>query len=258
VLRDLGLEVETEPDGTAHGWMPVTPQVAAPWGGATAGAIATLVDAICGNVAAIGAHPDRVATADLALTLVRPAAGPQIEATASVVRRGRTTVVVEVSLGEVGWATATFSVLARREEAPYPATPTPGRRPVFGGDGQTLTRWIGDAIGIAVVDAARGELSVPLGAYVANSFGALQGGMVALLAEQAGAAAIGAALGTAATTVELHVAYLAQCRVGPFRTSATVLTADGAAGTATVKVVDTGAGDRLATMANVAAIGPRR
>jgi len=258
VLRDLGLEVETETDGTAHGWMPATPQVAAPWGGTTAGAVATLVDAISGNVAAIGASPDRVATADLALTLVRPTTGPEIEATASVVRRGRTTVVVEVRLGEVGWATATFSVLARREEAPYRATPTPGRRAVFGGDGQALSRWVGDAIGIAVVDAARGELSVPLSAYVANSFGALQGGMVALLAEQAGAAAIGAALGTAATTVELHVAYLAQCRVGPFRTSATVLAANGGTGTATVKVFDTGAGDRLATIANVAAVGPRR
>jgi len=255
VLRDLGLEVETTPDGTARAWMPVTPQTAAPWGGTTAGVIATFVDAVSGNLAAVAARPDRVATADLALTLVHPATGPQIEATGAVVRRGRTTLVVEVQLGDVGWASATFAVLPQRADAPGPSPRPDGRRAVFGGGGRPLPAWIGDVIGLEVVDAGAGVVTAPLGAYVANSFGALQGGMVALVAEQAGAAAIGAALGSPASTVALHTAYLAQCRVGPFRTTATVLDASDASGSATVRVFDTGAGDRLTTIAHVRAVG---
>jgi acyl-coenzyme A thioesterase PaaI-like protein len=240
VLRDLGLELETTPDGTAR----------------AAGVLATMVDAVCGNLAVFAVAPDRVATADLALTVLRPADGPQIEATGRVIRRGRTTVVVEVELSGVAWATATFAVLAHRAETPGPVVGTPprGRRALLGGSGRPLDRWIGDEIGLAVTDAAAGALTIHLSDYVTNSFGALQGGMVAFVAEQAGATAVGAALGAPATTVDLHIAYLSQCRGGPFRTTATVLAAEDGAGWATVHIVDEGAEDRLTTVAHVTAI----
>jgi len=259
VLRDLGFEIDVRDDGTASAWMRATPELAAPWGGTTAGVLATLVDAVSGNLASLAASPDRVATADLALTLTRPPTGPEIEVTGSVLRRGRTTCVVEVLVGEGGWATATFAVLAHRDATPGPRVGAPGattgRRQVFGGTGRPLAGWIGDAIGLTVVEAATGVLEVPLTAYVANSFGALQGGMVAFLAEQAGAAAVGAALGTPATTVGLQIAYLAQCRVGPFRTTAAVLDVRERTGAATVRVTDTGADGRLAAIAQVRALG---
>ncbi len=255
VLRDLGLEIATYPDGTARAWMRVSPEVHAPWGGVTAGVLATLVDAVCGNLAVLAAQPDRVATADLALTLLQPATGPEIEASGRVLRRGRTTLVVEVRVEELAWATATFAVLPRRADAPGPTVGSPtGRRSVLGGPGRPLGRWLGDEIGVSVADAAAGELTVGLSDYVANSFGALQGGMVAFLAEQAGATAIGAALGAPATTVDLHIAYLAQCRGGPFRTSTTVLAAAGATGSATVRVIDPAGDGRVATVAQVSAV----
>jgi uncharacterized protein (TIGR00369 family) len=253
VLRDLGLELETTADGTARAWMDVSRSVAAPWGGVTAGVLATMVDAVCGNLAVFAAVPDRVATADLALTVWRPAEGPQIEASGRVIRRGRTTVVVEVEVPDVAWATATFAVLPHRAETPGPviATPPRGRRSLLGGSGRPLDRWLGDEIGLMVADAATGALTISLSDYVTNSFGALQGGMVAFVAEQAGATAIGAALGAPATTVDLHISYLSQCRGGPFRTTATVLAAADGAGSATVRIIDTGAEDRLTTVAHV-------
>jgi len=256
VLRDLGLELESLPDGTARAWMDVSHAVAAPWGGVTAGVLATLVDALCGNLAVFAVVPDRVATADLALTVLRPADGPQIEATGRVIRRGRTTVVVEVELSDVAWATATFAVLPHRADTPGPVMGTPprGRRALLGGTGRPLDRWLGDEIGLTVVDADAGALTISRSGYVTNSFGAVQGGMVAFVAEQAGATAIGAALGAPATTVDLHVAYLAQCRSGPFRTTATVLAARDGTGSAIVHVVDGGADDRLTTVAQVTAV----
>jgi uncharacterized protein (TIGR00369 family) len=242
LLRDLGFEVEGSHDGAATAWLPVTPYITDASGGVSLGVLATLVDSVSGILAARTASPDRVATADLAVAVTAPCTGDEIEAAASVVRRGRTTLVVEVRLTSAAWATATFSILPRREGAPAPSIPrlTPGRRSVLGGRGRALTRWIGDAVGVETVDAARGELSVPLSAYTANSFGALQGGLVAFVAEQAGACALGA------PAVELHVAYLSQCRDAPFTTSAQVV----GPRAAVVEVRD-GEG-RLATIANVA------
>jgi uncharacterized protein (TIGR00369 family) len=194
VLRDLGLEIETTPDNTARAWMDVSRSVAAPWGGVTAGVLATMVDAVCGNLAVFAALPDRVATADLALTVLRPADGPQIEAAGRVIRRGRTTVVVEVDLSDVAWASATFAVLPQRADTPGPVVGRPTRRrALLGGSGRAIDRWLGDQIGLTVTDAAAGALSIGLSDYVTNSFGALQGGMVAFVAEQAGATAIGVA-----------------------------------------------------------------
>jgi len=242
VLRDLSFEVETALDGTAKAWMPVTPHISDASGGVTAGVLATLVDSVSGNLAARAASPDRVATADLALVMLGACDGDEVEAEASVVRRGHTTLVVQVHIADAAFATATFSILPRRDDTPGPTIPpvVAGRRAVLGGSGRALTQWIGDAIGLSTVDAARGELSVPLTAYSANSFGALQGGLVAFLAAQAGACALGA------PAVELHVAYLSQCRDAPFTTRADVV----GPGAAVVEVLDSNG--RIATVANVA------
>jgi acyl-coenzyme A thioesterase PaaI-like protein len=165
-----------------------------------------------------------------------------VEAAASIVRRGHTTLVVRVNMQDAAWATATFSILPRRDETPAPPLPPVviGRRAVLGGNGRRLDRWIGDAIGLIVVDAQRGALEVPLTAYTANSYGALQGGLVAFVAEQAGARALGA------PAAELHVAYLSQCGTPPFTTRTDVI-GDRAA---VVRVLDNDG--RVATIAHVA------
>jgi uncharacterized protein (TIGR00369 family) len=257
VLRDLAIDVEHRDEGSARGWITVTPHVAGPDGGALAGVLATLVDVVAGSVAARAARPDWMATADLALQLARPATGPEVEAQGRLVRKGRTTIVVEVRLsdgqgpGSLGWASATFSVLEQRPGTPVlDQLPERGQRARVGGDdGSRLGRPLAEAAGITARD---GALVLDTGPYVHNSFGAVQGGMMALLGDLAGAQALGATLGPA-STVDLQVAYLALGRVGPIAARAEILSAESGRGSAVVRLVDEGAGDRLTTIVQVVA-----
>ncbi|MDQ1521867.1 MAG: hypothetical protein QOI55_2940, partial [Actinomycetota bacterium] len=122
LLRDLALDVEHRDDGTSAAWLTVVPELLDDTGGVRAGVLATVVDMIGGGLSAFVAAPNWIATADLTLHLVRAATGGTLEATARVLRAGRTTVVLEVDLRDardlVGVATMTFSVLPRREDNP--------------------------------------------------------------------------------------------------------------------------------------------
>ena len=270
VLRDLDVEMESRPDGSASAWMPVVPALASPWGGPMAGALATLVDMVAGGVSVRAAAPDWIATSDLSLSLTRPAAGAQVEARGHVVRKGRSTLIVGVELldapGEgrpgsgppVGLAMVSFSILPRRETT-LVIDPEAMSRSRFGGGGGRLDRHLVEAIGIDVVDASSGRVSLPLADYVRNSFGAVQGGIMALVGEAAGALAVADALGVkAAATVDLHVTYLALGKVGPIVTSASVRACDQVRGDATVQLLDAGAGDRLTTVVHVGALAGGR
>ena len=87
-----------------------------------------------------------------------------------------------------------------------------------------------DRLGISVLDAAGGRVSLPVGPYVQNSIEAVQGGAMALLGDVAAAEALGAATGLGAASLvvtDLQVAYLTLGRVGPIVTQATVLDGGG-------------------------------
>jgi acyl-coenzyme A thioesterase PaaI-like protein len=70
-----------------------------------------------------------------------------------------------------------------------------------------------DRIRIRLLDAGSGVVEAPLDDYVRNTFGALQGGVAAVLGEAAMLAATGRPL------VSLAVRYRSQGRGGPFRTT---------------------------------------
>jgi acyl-coenzyme A thioesterase PaaI-like protein len=218
--------------------------------------------------------PDWLATADLTVQLVGPVVGPSVEARGSLVRRGRTTLVVEalvVPVDEdgtdlvidgrtpdpVAWASMTFAVLpARNPDSSVQQAAELPTRWAFGGGGLDLP--ILDALPVTVLDAAAGALSVPARPYLHNSFGAVQGGVMALLCEAAGATALTAARGdggSAMVVTDLQIAYLALGRVGPIASAVRVLEpgADGRAA-AVVELRDAGADGRLCTVANVAAV----
>ena len=95
------------------------------------------------------------------------------------------------------------------------------------------------AIGAVVVDAEAGLTLTPVAAYVQNSFGAVNGGIVAALADIAARSVVNARYpdvsdGPAARTTDLSVQYLRQVRTGSVRTAAHVIRADH--GTATLRV----------------------
>ena len=272
VLGDLGMEVELTTETTAKVRTRVTPFVTTADGGVRSGVLATMVDIVGGAIAARVLRPDWMATADMALQLVGPVRGPWVEARGTVARRGRTTLVIEAlvwcveedgtdSIVEgqpvepVAWASMTFSVLPA--ENPSSSVQAAGELPVrWAFEGGGLDRPILEVLPVEVLDAAAGRLSVSVRPYLYNSFRAVQGGVIALLAEAAGAEALGAARGLDGASfviTDLQIAYLALGRVGPVVTTVRVLGSgpDGRAG-AVVELRDTGADDRLMTVVNVA------
>jgi len=276
ILRDLGIRVDVPSASTAVARLPWTPQVAGADGGVRAGVLAVLVDLAAGAAAVRVLHPDWMATADLVVQLGRPAIGSWVEARAEVVRRGRTTLVVEAGVlagdgdgrgpaggRRVGMGTVTMAVLPARRDGPGPpGDPTFPSRSEFGADG--LTRPLAEVVGVRTVEEASGRLSMPVVPYVHNSFGAAQGGVMALLGELAALGALGAGAGPAGlppagTVTDLEVAYLALGRVGPIVSEARVLASSGGGGRAVVELFDAGADGRLTTRCNVAvAAGGRR
>ena len=249
--------------------------------------VATLVDVVGGLLGVRILRPDWMATADMTVQLVRPAVGPFIEARVELVRRGRTTMVLEAMVvnvtgdgsevlgrrGSLGAGGLVHDDVRRPPGGNRTATqdlpfdlPT---RMEMGGAG--LRRSLLDTVAISVVDAAAGRVSLPVHPYVHNSIGAVQGGAMALLGDVAATEALGAATGLGGAGVvvtDLQVAYLTLGRVGPIVTRATVLDGGGTPGagaggasvgdpgpaSAVVELIDTGAGDRLTTVVNARAM----
>jgi uncharacterized protein (TIGR00369 family) len=258
VLRDLGLATELGPGLVNHGHIDVDAHLHTPTGLTHAGAIATLVDALGGGLAAVAAQPDWIATADLSMHVLARPDLTGIDAVASVVRRGRTTIVIEVGLtagsAPLGAASMTFAVLPRRDGNPVITATDEISRMTMAVDGSGFTAPLETTAGIETVEAATGALRLPIGDYVRNSLGAVQGGVMATLAAAASDRALSAAAGVALGTVDLQVTYLSLAKVGPVETRTTVLEAGPRHGTAHVELVDAGAAGRLTTVVRTRAV----
>jgi uncharacterized protein (TIGR00369 family) len=258
LLRDLRFSFDERSDGTRVAFMPVVPEICGDDGCVRAGALATMVDVLGGGLAAMTANPDWIATADLTLHLYGGARRGEVEACARVLRAGRTTVIIEVDLRDdtardIGLATMSFSVLPRRDINPDVEATRPEGRSTMALEHSGMDLALADALGIKVVDPARGTLEVPIGEWALNSMGAMQGGVVATVVEVAGETAIRHAAGAPLVISDLQLTYLAFGKVGPVRTSAEVLACDAEHGVATVELFDDGADHRRMTRARVTA-----
>jgi uncharacterized protein (TIGR00369 family) len=259
LLRDLRFSFDHDPGGRkSRAWMPVVAEVCTDLGHARAGALATLVDVIGGGLAAMAAAPGWIATADLTLHLVGAARpGAVVEARADVLRAGRTTVVIEVALvdeseRDVGIATMSFAVLPRRDSNPEVVSIRDGQSTMAVPESH-LARPLLDELGVTVVDAARGVVEVPVIDWSRNSMGAMQGGVVATVAEVAAEAALRAETTEDLVVTDLSVTYLGFGRVGPVRSAVEVLGTASGHGSARVELVDAGADDRLMTVVHAVA-----
>ncbi len=273
-LSDLCMEAEVISESRARVRMPVTPHILGPDGGVRIGVLATLVDVVGGSAALRSLHPDWLATADLTIQSLRPARGPLVEAQATVLRRGRTTLVVEALVVEVAddgsevvgvdggpdpvaWATMTFAVLPARTGAPVGTVSS--EFPVkWSFTSAGLGSPVIDALGIRVEDPATGRVVLSAREYLRNSFGAVQGGVMALLAEVAATAMLESARASnhgPLVVTDLQVTYLVLGRSGPMVTRSRMLgTGDeSAGGRVVVELVDQGADDQLTTVVNVGA-----
>jgi uncharacterized protein (TIGR00369 family) len=259
LLRDLQFSFDHHPDGRrSRAWMPVVGELCTDLGHARAGALATLVDVIGGGLAASAAAPGWIATADLTLHLVGAARpGSVVEARAEVLRAGRTTVVIEVALVDereqsIGIATMSFAVLPRRETNPEIELVRDGPTTMSTAQSR-LTRPLLDELGIDVRDAARGVVDAPVIDWSRNSMGAMQGGIVATVAEVAAETALRAATGEQLVVNDLQVTYLGFGRVGPVRAEVAVLGTGVGHGAARVELVDAGAKSKQMTVVHAVA-----
>jgi acyl-coenzyme A thioesterase PaaI-like protein len=163
-------------------------------------------------------------------------------------RAGRTTVVIEVDLPGVGFATMSFSVLPRRDTNPDVDAVRPEGPSSMTLPESRMTQPWRDALGITVIDAATGAVELPVLEWAKNSMGALQGGAVSAVVEAAAEAALRARTGAAFVVDDIQLTYLSFGKIGPLRTRTEVLSDR----VARVELIDTGAESRLMTVARCA------
>ncbi len=253
VLRDLALESAGGDGVTAHGWIAVDEHTRGVTGLTHPGALATLVDAVGGGLAATAARPDWIATADLTLHLLPRPGVQRAQARGQVLRKGRTTVVIEVDLttetgADLGLATMSFAILPRREGNPVIDGSGDVTHMTMAIPGSGFRSPIEFATGVTDVDPASGHVTLPLTDYVRNTLGAVQGGIMAMTAAAAAGRALTAAAGRHIDIVDLQVTYIALAKVGPVTSRATVIDTLPAGGTVDVELLDAGAADRLCTI----------
>lgn len=263
LLRDLRLAFEHGGDGTSRARFPVVPEVCGAGGSVGIGAVAVLVDVIGGGLAALAAQPDWIATADLTLHLTRAVADGHVEARASVLRAGRTTVVIDVDLRdarerEVGVATMSFSVLPRRDTNLDVGGVRASGWTTMADAASRLHGPLLDELGLTVVDPHAGVVEVPMLDWSRNSMGAMQGGAVGAVAAAAAEAACSARAGATLVATDLQLTYLAFGKVGPIRTRADVTACDDGRAVAQVDLVDVGSESRRTAVARVVATRPLR
>lgn len=221
VLRDLPFELEVVG--------PARHRASLERRGPTAvGAVLTVLDVLCGALCAATVAPDWMATSSLELHVADTAGPGPLLMDASVLRAGRRSVTVEVDLhdtsGRMGDAVLVFSRLPRREDnlsLPLDAAPAGHRVRFDRSEAGDAPSW-SDAIGTDVVDPATGRTETPLSPYLRNSFGALNGGVVAAIAVRAAQLCAAEHAGHPVQLDDVVVHHLGQGRVGPVSTTAEV------------------------------------
>lgn len=257
ILRDLRVSLEFRGEGRAVVRAPAVPEIRTAEGSLQIGAVATLIDVLGGALTVRAVYPDWMATSSLSVHMARRPASDTIAAVGRVMRAGRTMAVVDVDILEegvdpgertdsVGTGMMTFSRLPRRKSNPTfePDMEVSGTVD-FAIEGSGLKRPYRDAAGLRVLDEAAGAVELALRPYVRNSLHALQGGMIAVLADAAGEMAARRAAARPMTTLDLSVQYLSQGKKGPFRTRARLVRRTGDTVLTRVEVIDRGMEDRL-------------
>ena len=258
ILRALAYEVEHRPDLTSTAQMSVGSHLLDEHGAIETGALATLVDATGGGLAAWAAHPDWIATADLTVHLLGPVQASVVTAHGRIIRRGRTTIVLGVDLTddqrrEVGTATMSFAVLPRRDGNPVVEPAHEPVRHAFMPVDDTPYPRLPDAIGI---DVDGPDVVAPMSPFVVNTLGAMQGGAVASLAAAAATEAARTVIGRPTVCLDLEINYLSLGKVGPIRAVPRVLRAEAEWCVIAIEVRDQGNDDRLMTVVRAVAGAP--
>lgn len=258
MLRDLAISATRCEDGSTLASAPIHPRVCNEFGYLRIGVIATVIDVAGAALVLTELHPDRIATIELTYQSQGPGRVGPLLASARILRRGSVQIVigVEVSDGHgredlaqaeaIGTGLIVFRRLPKRDDhARIPAPAERSARAALGLPGSRLDEPFLERAQLRVIDAAAGIVEIDNHDYVRNSFGTLNGGMVATLIEVAAEHAARARCGSDLVSADLAVHYVGQAGPGPLRTRTRVVRAGREHAVCRVELVDAGAGDRL-------------
>ncbi len=257
LLRDLQIFTEGWGPGVFSG-LPAQSHRVDARGVIRAGVLATLVDVAGGGLALALAQPHWIATQDLTLRGLPIPTDTSVTTHPVLLRKGRSNIVLEAPVRDadgqlVAHAAMSFSLLdARGGVQAFDTDGAAPHRHDFALPGSGLTE--APASAMAVAEREPGLLAVPLGPYLGNSLGAMQGGAVAILADAAAASAATEVLGQPAFTWDLAISYLSLAKVGPVRAETQVLRVESDRVLVRVAVIDEGAQDRLCSVVTATAV----
>ena len=244
-----------------QGSMPVLDDLRDEGGALRMGALATFIDVAAGTFCHEQVRPDWLATTDMNIHLRRPALGTEVGCSTTTVRAGKknilsSTVVFDEG-GEVARGRVTYTRLRRRDDNPdVGRTSRVGMRLHYVEEPDLESEIerpnLDDYLKLQVVPD---ELAIELDHHprIHNSFGSLQGGAAATLAERLGMVAAERRFGAPARVTDLHILYLGQTRAGPFRITGEVLRDDADSVTCEVDIRDAGNDGHLLDLATVRA-----
>ena len=208
--------------------------------------LAAAVDMVGSLFAREIAGRDTISTIDLSLRAPVTPVPKRIVARGALLRAGRNLIasetLFEADAAPIGYGQATFQRIPRPESGAQsepvglPATLEP----------VPLDRPLAEEAGVVRTDAGRGRVELPLGPACLSPQGTMQGGLVALVVEEAALALAEHGGAGLHVVTELDLRYLAAGRRGPIVSQADWV-AGREAGMIRVSVYDAGHGDRLTT-----------
>lgn len=273
IYRDLDVLVERMKTDLFVSF-PIVPEILDAAGRPRLGLLATIADMAAGEDAIRALYPQWVATSSLSLHATDIPASGRIRARSSIVRKGRTTVVLEITLEHlpdvgqddapspppdqvkakpIGLSTVSMAILPERRAAQKnvtwadePVPRTQFARPHSGFSQPLLKR-----LGIRFDPADRTQGLIECIPYVLNTLGAIQGGIVSLFIEAAAENYAAPHLGGRVQVQSLEVHYLKLCRGNPIRSTVREVSATRHGLLLRVELHDEGQEGVLATIGNV-------
>ena len=255
LLRDLQISIKFHGKTRSTVKAPIVPELFTDQGAVQVGVLAMLVDVLGGSMALRAVYPDWVASADLSICIVKRATFGMLNIAGSVLRAGSNTLVIEATISQIrddldnttefiGSGFMTIVRLPRRADTLYFDDDWIDSI-VFAAPDSGLSRPFLDEVGIETTDGSAGVVRISLRDYVRNSFGALHGGVFALLIDRAGQEVARASSGIPFVTQDLKIYHLSQGKVGPFLTNTAVIRDESDTIVTRVEVRDSGANNRL-------------
>ena len=255
LLRDLQISIKFHGKTRSTVKAPIVPELFTDQGAVQVGVLAMLVDVLGGSMALRAVYPDWVASADLSICIAKRATFGMLNIAGSVLRAGSNTLVIEATISQIrddldnttefiGSGFMTIVRLPRRADTLYFDDDWIDSI-VFAAPDSGLSRPFLDEVGIETTDGSAGVVRISLRDYVRNSFGALHGGVFALLIDRAGQEVARASSGIPLVTQDLKIYHLSQGKVGPFLTNTAVIRDESDTIVTRVEVRDSGANNRL-------------